>query len=221
MRLLPWEEDRILMFSAAELARQLRSRGVLLNHPEAVAIICDTMLTAARTGATYDEVIAAGRGAVREDQVIEGVRALVDEVRLEVLLEDGTRLIVLADPLGSFDPLAPDAGEPPAAPPSTRLRPGEVRLGQDPVELAAGRERVRVRVENMSSRVVRVSSHYPFARTNHRLSFDREAAAGCRLDIPAGESLRWAPGEVREVELVRYAGRAGRGARRDSVGGDA
>jgi urease subunit beta len=53
---------------------------------------------------------------------------------------------------------------------------------------------------------VRVSSHYPFARANARLEFDRETAKGFRLDLPAGASLRWGPGETREVDLVAYAG---------------
>lgn len=89
--------------------------------------------------------------------------------------------------------------------------PGEVRLGGEAIELSPGRERRTIKVTNESSRVVRVSSHYPFERTNPRLVFDREAATGFRLDIPAGESVRWTPGEVREVVLVRYAGRLGGG----------
>lgn len=79
----------------------------------------------------------------------------------------------------------------------------------EPIELAPGRERIRVTVTNESSRVVRVSSHYPFWRTNRRLSFDRAAARGFRLDVPAGASVRFAPGGTREVDLVRYAGRGG------------
>jgi urease subunit gamma/beta len=227
MRLLPWEEDRILVFAAAELARRTRDAGLRLNHPEAVALICDAMHGAARAGGSYDAVVAAGRGAVREDEVIEGVRALLDEVRLEVLLDDGTRLVVLEDPLGPVDPLAggrPEPAEgaagaradrgPVPAPARTsvsgvRMRPGEVRLGEGEVELAPGRERRRLPVENTSRRVVRVSSHYPFERVNPRLVFDRGAATGFRLDVPAGSSVRWAPGEVREVGLVRYAGAGG------------
>ena len=81
----------------------------------------------------------------------------------------------------------------------------------DRVELAPGRERIRLVVTNASSRVVRVSSHYPFWRTNRRLLFDREASHGCRLDIPAGASVRFAPGETSEVVLVRYGGRGGVG----------
>ena len=79
----------------------------------------------------------------------------------------------------------------------------------DAIELSAGRDRIRVVVTNTSARVVRVSSHYPFWRVNPRLEFDRDAATGFRLDAPAGASVRFAPGERREVVLVRYGGRGG------------
>jgi urease gamma subunit len=105
MRLTPWEEERLLIFSAAELARRHHAAGLLLNHPEAVALICDAMLEAARAGGDYERVEAAGRAAVREIDLIDGVRDLLDEVRLEVLLGDGSRLVVLVDPLGPTDPL--------------------------------------------------------------------------------------------------------------------
>ena len=77
------------------------------------------------------------------------------------------------------------------------------------IELAAGRPRKRLSVTNTSSRVIRVSSHYPFWRTNPRLEFDREAARGWRLDVPAGASVRFVPGATIEVYLVRYGGREG------------
>jgi urease subunit beta len=89
------------------------------------------------------------------------------------------------------------------------VKPGEIRLGSGEIELAVGRERRHLMVENRSRRVVRVSSHYPFERVNPRLAFDRETARGFRLDIPAGETARWAPGEVRVVGLVRFGGRLG------------
>jgi urease subunit gamma/beta len=100
MRLTALEEERLLIFTAAELARRHRAAGLRLNEPEAVALICDVMLEAARAGAGYEAVAEAGRDALDEADVIDGVRALVDEVRLEVLLEEGTRLVVLVDPLG-------------------------------------------------------------------------------------------------------------------------
>ncbi|MGH2650378.1 MAG: urease subunit beta [Actinomycetota bacterium] len=77
------------------------------------------------------------------------------------------------------------------------------------IELAPGRDRIRLAVTNTSSRLVRVSSHYPFWRTNRRLAFDRDAARGSRLDVPAGASVRFAPGEAKKVVLVRYGGRGG------------
>jgi urease beta subunit len=89
------------------------------------------------------------------------------------------------------------------------LRPGEVRLAGQPVELAAGRERRSLRVVSTSHKMIRVSSHYPFERVNPRLQFDRFAAAGFHLDVPAGSSVGWAPGEVRQVVLVRFGGRIG------------
>jgi urease gamma subunit len=115
MRLTPWEEERLLIFSAAELARRHRAAGIPLNHPEAVALICDAMLETARAGGGYAEVEAAGRSAVTEAELMVGVRNLLDEVRLEVLLGDGTRLVVLLDPLGPVDPLGVTA---PTGPPA-------------------------------------------------------------------------------------------------------
>jgi urease subunit gamma/beta len=69
-----------------------------LNEPEAVALTCDEMHLAARAGGTYEEVATTGRAAVRSDQLLDGVAELVREIRLEVLLEEGTRLIVIEGP---------------------------------------------------------------------------------------------------------------------------
>lgn len=197
MRLTAWEEERLQIFAAAELARRRRSRGVRLNAPEAIAVICDAMLEAARDGGSYEEVTAAGLAAVTADDVLDGIRELVDEIRLEVLVADGTRLIVLTDPLGGGRPMAADG-------------PGSVVVAAGRASSASApdaRVRRRVLVRNTSRRVVRVSSHMPFDAVNPRLAFDRSAVAGLRLDLPAGASERWSPGEAKEVDLVAYAGR--------------
>jgi urease subunit gamma/beta len=186
MRLTAWEEERLLIFTAAELARRHRDRRLPLNAPEAIALMCDAMLEAARAGASYEEVEAAGYAAVTPDQVLPGVPALVPDVRLEVLMDDGTRLVVLREPLGR-------AGDD---------APGAVRQTA-PIDRDDPRERLELEVTNTSTRVVRVSSHYPFERVNRRLQFDRAKAAGHRLDIDAGSTERWAPGERRTVRLVR------------------
>jgi|ERR687897_1148545 urease subunit gamma/beta len=100
MYLSPTEEDRLRIFAAAELARRSLARGLGLNAPEATALICDEMHLAARGGASFDEVAEVGRNAVRDDQLLPGVAELLDEIRLEVLLDEGTRLIVLRRPWG-------------------------------------------------------------------------------------------------------------------------
>ena len=181
MRLTAWEEERLLIFSAAELARRQRDRGLRLNAPEAIALICDAMLDAARAGASYAEVEAAGRAAVAADAVLPGVAALVPEVRLEVLMDDGTRLVVLLEPLG---PAGDDA-------------PGAVRQAALP-ERTDDRERLTLDVRSTSTRVIRVSSHYPFERVNRRLAFDRDGRPGSgstsRRDRPsAGRPARPGP----------------------------
>ncbi len=79
----------------------------------------------------------------------------------------------------------------------------------DLIALAEGRERRSLTVTSTSTRPIRVSSHYPFWRVNTRLRFDREAARGFRLDIPAGASIAWAPGETKDVTLVAYGGHGG------------
>jgi urease gamma subunit len=100
MYLNPTEEDRLRIFAAAELARRTLERGLGLNAPEATALICDEMHMAARSGASFDDVLEAGRRAVAADQLIIGVAELIEEIRLEVLLDEGSRLVVLRRPWG-------------------------------------------------------------------------------------------------------------------------
>ena len=100
MHLNPTEEDRLRIFAAAELARRTLERGLALNAPEATALICDEMHLAARSGATFNEVLEAGRRAVAADRLMPGVAELIDEIRLEVLLDEGSQLVVLRRPWG-------------------------------------------------------------------------------------------------------------------------
>ncbi len=84
--------------------------------------------------------------------------------------------------------------------------PGEVFPAAGEVELNAGREALEVEVANTGDRPVQVGSHYHFAEANPALSFDRAAARGRRLDIPAGTAVRFEPGQTRRVSLVPFAG---------------
>lgn len=89
---------------------------------------------------------------------------------------------------------------------SDPLIPGEVLVEAGEIELNAGRERRTLTVANTGDRPVQVGSHYHFSETNEALRFDRAAARGFRLDVPAGTALRFEPGQEREVGLVAYAG---------------
>jgi urease subunit gamma/beta len=190
VRLTPTEEDRLRIFTAAELARRTLAHGFALNAPEAIAVVCDAMHLAARGGATYEDVIAAGSSALTPEQVMDGVADIATEIRVEVLLDEGSRLVVIRDPFG----------------PATADGPGAVRFGEGDVGMVPERARITLTVTNTSQRPVRVSSHLPFHESNAKLSFDRDAARGFRLDLPAGDSTRWAPGETREVGLVAFGG---------------
>ncbi len=207
MRLIPWEEERLQIFAAAELARRRRAAGIRLNHPEAVALICDAMLEAARAGDGYAEVEAAGREAVDPREVLDGVRELLDEVRLEVLFGDGSRVMALVDPLGRGSPTDP-------------LGPGALVVGDErDIVLNEERDSIELTVTSSSRRRIRVSSHFPFDRVNQRLLFDRAAARGFHLDLPAGGYAGWEPGETKVVRLVRFAGERGeRGERAEGTG---
>jgi urease subunit gamma/beta len=188
--LTPTEEERVRVHAVANLARETRSRGAKLNAPEAIAIVCDELHLAARLGASWEDVVAAGRDALAPGDVLDAVADVVRDIRVEVLLEEGTRLVVLRDPFG----------------PPTADGPGAIAFGDGDVELAPGRRRATLTVTNTSERPIRVSSHFPFADANPRLEFDRDAARGFRLDLPAGDSLEWEPGQAREVTLVAFGG---------------
>jgi urease subunit gamma/beta len=106
-----------------------------------------------------------------------------------------------SDPNGSE--IAP-AGDPYAV--EFPRTPGEIIVADGEIVLNEGREPVQIRVTNRGDRPIQVGSHYHFALTNRALDFDRTAAAGRRLDIPAGTAVRFEPGETKTVALVEIAG---------------
>ena len=87
------------------------------------------------------------------------------------------------------------------------MTPGEILFGRGAIVLNAGRPTVEVEVRNTSGHTIFVSSHFPFFEVNRRLVFDRAKAWGMHLDLPAGDSVRWRPGEARRVRLVAFGGR--------------
>jgi urease subunit gamma/beta len=87
------------------------------------------------------------------------------------------------------------------------MSPGEILFGDGPIVINAGRRVGEAEVENASDHTIFVSSHFPFFEVNRRLVFDRARAWGMHLDIPAGDSVRWRPGERQRVRLVAFGGR--------------
>jgi urease subunit gamma/beta len=186
MRLLPQEQDRLLLFLAAELARARRARGLKLNQAEATAIVADGVCEAARDGLRYADVLVRAHEILGEDDVLDGVRALVPRIEVEAVFRDGRHLVVVEDPLGPARAGAPD-GEPPV--------------------LWMAEAVARIEVVNEGSVPVGVTSHLHFFETNRALRFDRAAAWGMRLAVPARTKVFFAPAEPREVALVPIAGR--------------
>ena len=99
MRLTPREMDRLTIFSAAELARRRRARGLKLNHPEATALICDEIMEYARDGNSYQETLERASQVLSREDVMEGVPELVDPIRVEVTFPEGTKLIFVRNPI--------------------------------------------------------------------------------------------------------------------------
>ena len=84
--------------------------------------------------------------------------------------------------------------------------PGEWLLADEPIEINAGRRTLRVSVRNTGDRPIQVGSHFHFFEVNRALDFDRPATLGMRLDVPAGQSIRFEAGDEREVDLVEFGG---------------
>ena len=192
MRLTPTDRDRLLIFTAAELARTRRARGLRLNIPEATALIADTVCEAARDGARLMAAAAAGATVLGPDDVLPGVVDVVTEVKVEAVFDDGTRMVVVRNPFGAAAGLGDDA---PGA-----VMPAERPINSEPADL------VRLSVVNTGDVPVSITSHFHFFEVNPRLQFDRAAAYGRHLAISAGAALRFDPGATVEAALVPIGG---------------
>lgn len=196
MLLTPTEMERLTIFTAAELARRRKLRGLKLNHPEAVALIVDDILEGARDGRSVAELISHGSTILTTDDVMPGIAELMPMIQVEGTFPDGTKLVTVHEPIrqGKRKPLK-DA-----------VAPGEIIPAKGDIEINAGRRRITLKVLNTGDRPVQVGSHYHFFETNRALDFDRPGAFGMHLDIAAGTAVRFEPGEAKEVTLVGFGG---------------
>jgi urease subunit gamma len=99
MHLTPREQEKLMVFVAADVARRRMARGLKLNYPEAVALITGEMLEAARDGKTVAEIMAFGATILKRTDVMEGVPEMIHDVQVEATFPDGTKLVTVHDPV--------------------------------------------------------------------------------------------------------------------------
>jgi urease subunit gamma/beta len=191
VNLTPREKDKLLVATAAMVARARLARGVKLNHPEAIALITDFVVEGARDGRSVSDLMEAGASVLTADQVMDGIPEMIHDIQVEATFPDGTKLVTVHHPIRG----APSAEVPGAV---TTLD-GEIVFNQ-------GAERVVIEVANTGDRPVQVGSHYHFFEANPGLRFERDKARGMRLDIAPGTAVRFEPGATREVALVPLGG---------------
>ena len=220
MHLTPREIDKLLLHNAGFLAQKRLARGVQLNYPECVALIATQLLEFIRDGRSVAELMDLGRQFLGRRQVMSGVPEMLHEVQVEGTFPDGTKLVTVHHPIaaddgdlalalvGSFLPV-PERSVFETTKETSPLDspPGHCSTADGELLLNAGRETVTIEVSNLGDRPVQVGSHYHFIETNNQLEFDRAAAYGKRLDIPAGTAVRFEPGDTKTVTLVEIAGK--------------
>ena len=218
MHLTPREIDKLVLHQAGVLAQKRLARGLRLNYVEATALIATQLLEFIRDGRSVADLMDLGRRLLGQADVLDGVADMIDEVQVEGTFPDGTKLVTVHHPIvaehgdmalalyGSFLTRTAGAGATgrPAIPHEDA--PGDVLVGDGSIVLNEGRATVELAVANRGDRPVQVGSHYHFVETNRALLFDRRAAYGMRLDIPAGTAVRFEPGETKTVMLVPIAG---------------
>jgi urease subunit gamma/beta len=190
MHLTPREQERLMIFVAADVARRRRARGLQLNYPEAMAILTADILEWARDGKKVAEIMTLGAQVLTAADVMDGVAEMIHEVQVEATFPDGTKLVTVHDPIES----------------RSAVKPGEYFLESEAIEANVGRKTARLLVKHKGDRPVQIGSHYHFFEVNDALDFERAKTRGMRLNIAAGTSVRFEPGEEKEVEVVEFAG---------------
>ena len=199
MHLTPSDTEKLLLSVAGMVARDRLERGVLLNHPETVALLSTWVIERAREGAGVAELMERGRTVLTADHVMPGVPEMTHDIQVEATFPDGRKLVTLHHPVGPGS--APGGDEPTTCPGEVRTTEGTLRLNERP-----DGERIVLVIENTGDRPVQVGSHVHLPDANTSLAFDREAAHGFRLDIPSGTSRRFEPGASRTVAAVSIRG---------------
>src|SRR5260370_8730915 len=156
MLLTPTELERLTIFTAAELARRRRAKGLKLNYPEAVAIITDEILEGAREGRSVADLIGHGSTILSTDDVLSGIAAMMNIIQIECVFPDGTKLVTVHEPIRP----APGSQADPQ-------HPGLVTAANCSINLNAGRRSVKLTAPNTGDRPIQIGSHFPFFDANN------------------------------------------------------
>ncbi|GAM38129.1 urease [Talaromyces pinophilus] len=213
MQLIPKEIDKLVISQLGLLAQRRLARGVRLNHAEATLI---------RDGNhTVADLMSIGKTMLGRRHVLPSVISSLVELQVEGTFPIGTYLVTVHHPIstddgdlekalyGSFLPVPPREAfpDPDPADYEPENQPGAViTVKNSRITLSEGRKRIKLKVMSKGDRPIQVGSHYHFIETNPQLHFDREKAYGYRLDIAAGTSIRFEPGDTKTVTLVEIGG---------------
>jgi urease subunit gamma/beta len=226
VHLTPHEQERLMIYVAAEVARKRKERGTPLNYPEAVALITAYVLEEARDGKKTVEMLMASPPStvIQRTDLMPGVAEMLSGIQIEATFPDGTKMVSIRYPLPRLtvqpvpEPPCPPTCEPvpePPCPPTCEpvptlpwVHPGEIEHPTGQIVHNKGLKATVVTVTNDDDRAIQVGSHYHFYEANPRLTIagGRRAAYGKRLNIPAGGSVRFEPGCPLRVELVDIEG---------------
>ena len=191
MHLTPKEQEKLMLHLAGNLAKERQARGLKLNYIEAMALISSQLLELARDGRTVTELMQLGTKILTADDVMDGVSDMLDEVQVEATFPDGTKLVTVHNPIKQ---------------PAATVKAGEIMAKDRDIIINEGKETITVLVANKGDRPVQVGSHFHFFEVNKCLDFDRAKTYGFHLDIPSGTSVRFEPGEEKEVQLCAMGG---------------
>ncbi|WP_185878713.1 urease subunit gamma [Blattabacterium cuenoti] len=198
MHLTFYEKEKILLHMAGELAKKRLERGLKLNYPESVALITHYVMEGARDGKTVKELMFEAGNILHYDQVMDGVYEMLNNVQVEATFPDGTKLVTIHHPIKKS--INKNYSN------NNMMIPGQYNLLKEEISLLPGRPRIERVVSNVGTRPIQIGSHFHFYETNAALHFDRNGTKGYRLDIPSGRSIRFEPGETKEVFLVKIGG---------------
>lgn len=215
--------DKLLIFNLGSLAQRRLARGVRLNHAEALALIAHVLHELIRDGEhSVADLMSLGQTLLGRRHVLPSVPHTLTELQVEGTFTTGTYLVTVHNPIAGDDgdvkralygSFLPEPAESLFSWPLKDMsvyeadqQPGAVKVVKDRIVLNEGRKRIRLKVTSKGDRPVQIGSHYHFIETNPQLSFDRIRAHGYRLDIAAGTSVRFEPGDAKTVTLVQIGG---------------